>query len=131
MAKEQRKSILVVDDDEHALIVLEALLENTGYDTTTAWSEQSALELLRSRKFDLVLLDDFLPDCREGFLTQMERLGIRTPVVVMQSTQPTLHATVRFASLGASDVVSKWSLGELLKAIGSCLFPSSGCRANG
>ena len=34
----QRTTILIVDDDEQVLIELERLLEDQGYNTTTAWS---------------------------------------------------------------------------------------------
>ncbi len=57
-----KKRILVIDDDEQALISLERLLENEGYETTVAWGGQEGLALLRSNVFDLVLLDDYLRD---------------------------------------------------------------------
>src|SRR5439155_15555861 len=59
---EQRHRVLVVDDDESVLTLLNQLLEEAGYETTTAWGGREAIEILRQSVFDLVLLDDYLPD---------------------------------------------------------------------
>ncbi len=131
MQIQERKTILVIDDDEHALIFLEASLENEGYDTTTAWSAQEALELLRARRFDLILVDDYLPDCRGGLLAQLERMGVRSPVIAMQATPPSVDAMVHMAFLGACDVVCKWRLRELSEAVQSCLSGTTSCRLCG
>lgn len=131
MPTQQRKSVLVVDDDEHALIFLEASLENEGYDTTTAWSAQEALELLRSRRFDLLLVDDYLPDCRGGLLAQIERMGVRSPMIAMQASPPSVDAMVQLASRGVCDVVCKWRLRELSEAVQSCLSGTALCRLCG
>ena len=60
--KQAGRRVLIVDHDENVLIALKRLLEEASYDTTTAQSGMKALQLLRQRAFDLVLLDDHLPD---------------------------------------------------------------------
>ena len=57
-----RKKILVADCHEDVLIILERLLEDAGFDTTTVWTAKEALTLLDSHAFDLVLVNKYLPD---------------------------------------------------------------------
>ncbi len=52
-----RPRVLIVDDDESVLMALEWLLETEGYETTTAWSGEAAVQLLATRPFDVVLID--------------------------------------------------------------------------
>ena len=105
---EPKKTVLIVDDDELVLIHVETLLQNEGYETATAWSGVQALQLLRSSKFDLVLLDDYLPDIRiEDIVKYIQGLVSRPPVVVMQSGQPPPDVLWRFMSLGVREVVNK------------------------
>jgi len=108
MSGDPKKTVLIVDDDELVLIRLETLLQNEGYDTTTAWSGVQALESLRSRKFDLVLLDDYLPDIRtEDVVKYIQRLSPRPQAVVMQSGQLSPDAIWRFVSLGVREIANK------------------------
>ena len=124
-AKKGKKSILIVDDDELVLMTLEALLESQGYDTTTVWSGCEALELVRSKPFDLVLLDDYLPDLdSEEILRQIQHMAIQPLVIVMQA-KPMFDAKRRLASLGAADVVGKWMpRREISQAVRNCLAPA-------
>ena len=57
-----RPRILIIDDDENVLIALERLLEGAGYCTATAWSGKEALDTLQKSEFDLLLVDEHLPD---------------------------------------------------------------------
>lgn len=120
-----KKSILIVDDDEHVLMALEALLESRGYDTTTARIGQQALELLLSGEFDLVLLDEQLPDLdSEEFLKQIQGMEIQPEVIVMQAKSD-FDAMSRFSALGAGDVVGKWMpRREIVQAVDNCLAPT-------
>ena len=57
-----RPAVLVVDHKDEYLIELQRLLENKGFDTTVAWSGQDALNAAFAAKFDLILINDYLPD---------------------------------------------------------------------
>lgn len=80
----QRKTILIVDDDEQVLIELERLLENQGYDTTTAWSGREGLRLLQSKPFDFILLDGDLPDLTSAEFIGQARQCSHTYCIVLQ-----------------------------------------------
>ncbi len=106
-----RKRVLVVDDDERVLMSLERLLEDEGYDTTMAWGGREALGLLGESSFDLVLLDDHLPDATsEEILKQLNRVQGRTPVLVMQTSSLADERAAQLARQGACYFVSKQPL---------------------
>ena len=60
------KKILVVDDDENILNLERTILEQKGFDVTTATGGADALQLLADHPFDLVLLDVMMPEL-DGF----------------------------------------------------------------
>jgi DNA-binding response OmpR family regulator len=60
------KRILVVDDDENILSLERTILEQKGFDVTTAGGGAEALELIAENEFDLVLLDVMMPEV-DGF----------------------------------------------------------------
>jgi len=122
MGNESRtKSILVIDDDERVLTALECFLENEGYETTTAWSGREGMDLLRSRKFDLVLLDDYLWDMdAKAILQEIRRMAIQ-PLVMLTESAPTAGDLKRYAELGAHSLVGKWaSCDEIAVAVREC-----------
>ena len=60
------KQILVVDDDDNILNLERTILEQKGFEVTTAPGGVEALEILAGRVFDLVLLDVMMPEV-DGF----------------------------------------------------------------
>src|SRR2546428_13481077 len=60
------KRILVVDDDENILNLERTILEQKGFDVTTATGGAEALQLLVEHPFDLVLLAVMMPEV-DGF----------------------------------------------------------------
>ena len=78
--------ILVVDDDRTTRLLISSTLTTAGYSATVAKDGKEALELLRTRRFDLMLLDVWMP--RMNGLDLLERLRgrkVRPRVVVMTS----------------------------------------------
>lgn len=57
-------SILVVDDDEDVLKLHRLILEGEGYVIGTASTGKLALEEARKSKYNIAILDMFLPDIR-------------------------------------------------------------------
>ena len=116
-----KKRVLIVDNSAEALQTLQGVLEKAGFDTQTTWSGREALALLKSGEFDVLLVDDYLPDLHSGdFLTQVAMLPIQPGIVVMQAAVPTADQLLRYASLGTSGVVPKHHLAEVCKAVATC-----------
>jgi len=121
MEVKHRKKILIVDNNEHVLGTLQSVLRTADSDTRTTWSGREALELLGSEGFDVLLVDDYLPDlhCSE-FLSRVGKLPVQPWIVVMQASMPTTEDLLRYASLGAFSVVRKHHIAEVCKAVSSC-----------
>ena len=120
--KAQRKKVLVADCHEDVLIVLEKLLEDAGFDTTTAWSATDALKLLDSNDFDLVLINKYLPEARcEELLKELDKRGESMPRIVMLPERPAMNDFTRLEALGAGDVVCKYAYRQVVESVRKCL----------
>ncbi len=60
------RSILLVDDEPNIAFSLEYLMRRDGYDVRTASDGDAALQCVRERKPDLLLLDVMMPK-RDGY----------------------------------------------------------------
>jgi CheY-like chemotaxis protein/anti-sigma regulatory factor (Ser/Thr protein kinase) len=78
--------ILVVDDDRSTRHVLQKVLSGAGFSTAAAKDGVEALELLKSRRFDLLLLDVWMPRMNGlDLLAQLRNRKHRPRVIVMTS----------------------------------------------
>jgi CheY-like chemotaxis protein/anti-sigma regulatory factor (Ser/Thr protein kinase) len=78
--------ILVVDDDKSTRHVLRTILRGAGFSISVAQDGVAALKALRSRQFDLMLLDVWMPRMNGlDLLEKLHALERRPRVVVMTS----------------------------------------------
>lgn len=75
--KEERKKILLVEDDKIAQIVVNAMLEKLGRDVEIAETGEQAIKKAKSSKYELILMDIGLPD-KDGLSVTREILKNRT-----------------------------------------------------
>ena len=61
------KKVLVVDDDHNTVKFLTTALEESGYESASAFNGQEGLEKVESEKPDLILLDVMMPK-KTGFV---------------------------------------------------------------
>ena len=120
----QPAHILVVDDQEDNRSVLERRLRRQGHTVESATGGHSALELLGTQQFDLVLLDVMMPDL-DG-LAVLERMkadsATRDIPVIMISALDDVASVVRCIERGAEDHLPKPFDPVLLRArISACL----------
>ena len=79
-------AILVVDDDHGTRHLARVTLKKAGYDVRVAKDGTEALSRMRVRKFDLMLLDVWMPRMDGlGVLDRLKRLKTRPKVIVMTS----------------------------------------------
>jgi ActR/RegA family two-component response regulator len=52
------RTVLIVDNDEFALIELERVLEGAGFNTTTTWDVGEAVQLANTTDYDCILVGE-------------------------------------------------------------------------
>lgn len=74
----------MVDDNEHGLIARKTVLKQKGFDAVTATSAEQALEILQTRRFDLVVTD-FRMGGMDGikFISHLRQRCPGTPVILL------------------------------------------------
>jgi DNA-binding response OmpR family regulator len=115
-------ALLVVDDNEDNRYTLTRRLKREGYtDVTTANDGGQALALLRSRAFDLVLLDVMMPGMDGLQLLRRLRMEGSVPVLML-TARGDEDDRVLGLELGADDYLSKpFSARELIARVRAVL----------
>jgi len=116
--------LLVVDDNATNRDVLSRRLELLGYGVAMAENGRDAMLAVRSRAFDLVLLDIMMPEM-DGYEV-LDRLkadpALRHIPVIMISGLDELESVAKCIQMGAEDYLPKPSNPTLLKArVGACM----------
>jgi DNA-binding NtrC family response regulator len=102
-----KADILIVDDEANTLGSLSRAFRLAGHEATVCDNAARALELARSRPFDLILSDVVMPG-RDGLalLEDLRNQGVVAPVVMM-SGQAHIEMAVKATRLGALDFLEK------------------------
>lgn len=114
-----KKRILIVEDEAPIARALTDKLEGSGFDCTHAANGQEALDAMKDRSFDLILLDLLMPrmDGYE-FLQALQEQKVTTPVIVASNLggQDDIDSANQ---LGVKDFIIKAnaSLGEIVERI--------------
>ncbi|NTU86314.1 MAG: response regulator, partial [Chloroflexales bacterium] len=119
------EAILIVDDNTLNRDVLARRLERLGYRPYHAANGRQALDMLRARPFDLVLLDLIMPELDGYGVLQALKADPTLPrvSVIVLSALDDMASIVHAVELGADDYLPKPFDPVLLKArIGACLF---------
>ncbi|MDX1507547.1 MAG: sigma-54 dependent transcriptional regulator [Woeseiaceae bacterium] len=115
--------VLVVDDEADIRALISDILNDEGYGVTVAANAEEARAARGESRFDLVLLDIWMPDT-DGItlLREWNEAGdLSCPVVVM-SGHGTVDTAVEATRLGAFDFVEKpLSLAKLLRTVEGAL----------
>jgi len=118
-------SILVVEDEETLAESLRYNLIREGYEVTVVDDGRVALDTLRTKAADLVLLDLMLPGLGGFDVLRQIRASSEVPVVVVtaKDSEPDVVAGLE---LGADDYVTKpFSMRELMSRISANLRRAS------
>jgi CheY-like chemotaxis protein/anti-sigma regulatory factor (Ser/Thr protein kinase) len=99
--------ILVVDDDRATRHVLTAVLEHAGFEASAAKDGVDALSQLRRRRFDLLLLDVWMPRMNGLELLTKLRTRRRRPRVVVMTSDDTPETLLKAVSEQAVRYVHK------------------------
>jgi two-component system, cell cycle sensor histidine kinase and response regulator CckA len=113
------ETILLVDDDEAQRKLGESILTTLGYKTETAESGEDALDFLKERTVDLVLLDMVMEPGMDGLDTYQNILTIRPDQkVIIVSGYSETDRIKKALELGVRSYVKKpYRLGEIVTTI--------------
>jgi two-component system nitrogen regulation response regulator NtrX len=107
MSKKTKATVLVVDDEESILETLSSILEDEGYEVSTASSGEDALTYFEKTSPDVVLLDVWMSGI-DGIetLKKIKEISKETPVIMI-SGHSTIDTAVHAIKLGAYDFLEK------------------------
>jgi UDP-3-O-acyl N-acetylglucosamine deacetylase len=105
--KEQRKTILIVDDEERIRETIREVLADEGYQVIDTADGSSVLELITREKPALVLLDIWMPDIDGIELLKDIKKQAPGLNVVMISGHGNIHTAVTATKFGAFDFIEK------------------------
>src|SRR5213078_3307471 len=102
-----RVRILVVDDEHTLRESCAAVLRHEGYDVTVSSRGQDALELLKRRAFDVVLVDLYMSQV-DGLALLRAALGTNhDTIVIVMTGNPSVESSVEALRQGAFDYLPK------------------------
>ncbi|MCE5249269.1 sigma-54 dependent transcriptional regulator [bacterium] len=111
----QKQRILVVDNDKAICWVLEKAFEEEGYTVDVAMDGKSALEMIDSIRYSLVIMDVMMP-VMDGIsaLKKIRQLPDR-PETIIITAHSSMENTVEAMKLGAFDfIVKPFDIDELI-----------------
>ncbi|MBQ6517803.1 MAG: response regulator transcription factor [Anaerolineaceae bacterium] len=122
----KRYLILVVDDETRIARMIRMNLEHDGYEVIEANSGQQALDMVRSRMPNLVILDVMMPGL-DGYDTLQILREISQVPVIMLTAKSEEEDRIRGLELGADDYVTKpFSPRELMSRVKAVLRRTEG-----
>lgn len=127
-----QENILLVEDDAYLSQGLTELLQKNGYVPFPAAALSQARAAIRSRSFDLLILDVTLPD-GDGvsFCQELRGQGLVTPILFLTARDEEFDI-VRGLDAGGNDYVTKpFRIQELLSRIRVLLRKDFGTLARG
>ncbi|MEY3670263.1 MAG: response regulator [Burkholderiaceae bacterium] len=123
--------ILIVDDELGVRELLLEVLEDEGHGVMLAANAAQARSARQLKRFDLVLLDIWMPDT-DGvtLLKEWSAQGLLTMPVIMMSGHATIETAVEATRIGAFDFLEKpIALARLLKTVQAALARAQAQKA--
>jgi len=112
-------ALLVVDDNDDNRYTLTRRLQREGYkNLTMAANGREALDQLKAKPFDLVLLDIMMPDMNGYEVLEQVKASpkLRDMPIIMISALDEIDSVIRCVELGAEDYLTKPFNPTLLRA---------------
>ena len=117
-------SILLVDDEERLLRTLGQALREDGHEVVTTADPREARRLLGQRLFDVIVVDNLMPE-----LTGLDLIrelsatpATERPQAVMMTAHATIEGAIEAMKLGAFDYLQKpFEIDELLVVVNRAL----------
>ncbi|WP_312648311.1 response regulator transcription factor [Aminipila sp.] len=118
---EDKKKVLIVDDEPKIVEAVVAYLEKSGYNPFAAYNGEKALTLFDNVNPDLVVLDLMLPRISGEEICKIIRRNSRVPIIML-TAKISEEEKINGLNIGADDYVTKpFSPRELMARINSLL----------
>jgi two-component system OmpR family response regulator len=113
--------ILIVEDDQNLLATLKYNLLNEGYEVVTAIDGVQALDIARSEKPELIILDVMLPKLSGFEVCRILRKEMTVPILMLTAKTEEVDKIVGL-EIGADDYMTKpFSMRELIARVRAML----------
>lgn len=99
--------ILIIEDEEHLLLLTKAELEKESYQVDTASTLSQAMDKIISSSYDCILLDIMLPDGNGLSVLKTLKNLEREDNVIILSAKDSIDDKVSGLDLGADDYLAK------------------------
>ncbi|HBC91563.1 MAG TPA: DNA-binding response regulator [Pelotomaculum sp.] len=118
----KRKTILIVDDEPRLVRLVKVNLLASGYEVATAADGKTAINLLESSNFDLLILDIMLPGPFNGFEACKRIREFSDIPIIMLTGRTREQDRIRGFDAGTDDYLTKpFSVEELLRRVKAVL----------
>ena len=101
-----KKHILIVDDDNRIRDLLKDFLTTNNYIVSTAENADQAKNKLEYLKFDIIILDVMMPGQNGYDLTKEIKKQMKVPIILL-TAKGEVESRIKGLELGADDYISK------------------------
>ncbi|MBU1399298.1 MAG: response regulator, partial [Proteobacteria bacterium] len=105
--KNNKKRLLVIDDEENMRHMLTAMLKKSGYVVDTAADGLEGLSMIDKERYDFILCDIKMPKMNGMDFLKRTRDKIGSTTVIMMSAYGTIDTAIEAMKEGAYDYISK------------------------
>ena len=101
---ETKKRVLIVDDEPQIGKIFGLKLKLAGYEVGSTTSGREAIDLVRTQKFDVMLLDVLIPEVTGLDVLEAVREFSQIPIIIFTARTDIFEIAKR---IGANDYISK------------------------
>lgn len=117
IVNENKKTVLIVDDEKPIVDILEYNLKKEGYNTLIANDGLEAVSIALEQKPNIILLDIMLPKMDGLTVCKKVRTALNIPIIMLTAKEEEIDKILGL-ELGADDYVTKpFSVRELIARI--------------